>query len=79
MKNVPETLPTDVTALQELVVALRAQNDDLIAKNQRLSDMFRLAQQKHFGNSSESYPGQGVQDGDELDILVQKRRNKRPL
>jgi transposase len=59
MKNVPETLPTDVTALQEMVVALRAQNDDLIAKNQRLSDMFRLAQQKRFGNSSESYPGQG--------------------
>ncbi|MGO4893133.1 IS66 family transposase [Flavobacterium sp. W21_SRS_FM6] len=59
MKNFPETLPTDVTALQEMVVALRAQNDDLIAKNQRLSDMFRLAQQKRFGNSSESYPGQG--------------------
>ncbi|MEP7702914.1 IS66 family transposase [Paraglaciecola sp. 25GB23A] len=59
MKNVPEILPTDVTALQEMVVALRAQNDDLIAKNQRLSDMFRLAQQKRFGNSSESYPGQG--------------------
>lgn len=59
MKNVPEILPTDVTALQEMVVALRAQNDDLIAKNQRLSDMFRLAQQKRFGNSSEAYPGQG--------------------
>ena len=59
MKKVPETLPTDVTALQEMVVALRAQNDDLVAKNQRLSDMFRLAQQKRFGNSSEAYPGQG--------------------
>jgi transposase len=59
MKKVPETLPTDVTALQEMVVALRAQNDDLIVKNQRLNDMFRLAQQKRFGNSSESYPGQG--------------------
>ena len=59
MKKVPETLPTDVTALQEMVVALRVQNDDLIAKNQRLSDMFRLAQQKRFGNSSEAYPGQG--------------------
>jgi transposase len=59
MKKVSETLPTDVTALQEMVVALRAQNDDLIARNQRLNDMFRLAQQKRFGNSSESYPGQG--------------------
>jgi len=59
MKKVPETLPTDVTALQEMVVALRAQNDDLTTKYQRLSDMFRLAQQKRFGNSSESYPGQG--------------------
>lgn len=59
MKKVPETLPTDVTALQEMVVALRVQNDDLTAKNQRLSEMFRLAQQKRFGNSSESFPGQG--------------------
>ena len=59
MKKVPETLPTDVTALQEMVVALRAQNDDLTTKYQRLSDMFRLAQQKRFGNSSEAYPGQG--------------------
>ena len=48
MKNVPETLPTDVTPLQEMVVALRVQNDDLIAKNQRLSEMFRLAQQKRY-------------------------------
>ena len=59
MKEAPKTLPTDVTALQELVVALRAQNDDLVAKNQRLSEMFRLAQQKRFGKSSEVYPGQG--------------------
>jgi transposase len=59
MKEAPKTLPTDVTALQELVVALRAQNDDLVAKNQRLSEMFRLAQQKRFGKSSEAYPGQG--------------------
>ncbi len=58
MKEAPKTLPTDVTALQELVVALRAQNDDLVAKNQRLSEMFRLAQQKRFGKSSEAYPGQ---------------------
>jgi hypothetical protein len=43
MKKAPETLPTDVTLLQELVVALRAQNDDLVAKNQQLSEMFRLA------------------------------------
>ena len=59
MKEAPNTLPCDVTALQELVVALRAQNDDLVAKNQRLSEMFRLAQQKRFGKSSEAYPGQG--------------------
>jgi transposase len=59
MKKAPETLPTDVTLLQELVVALRAQNDDLVAKNQQLSEMFRLAQQKRFGKSSEAYPGQG--------------------
>jgi transposase len=59
MKKVPETLPTDVTALQEMVVALRAKNDDLTAKNQRLGEMFRLAQQKRFGNSSEAFPGQG--------------------
>lgn len=59
MKNAPEALPTDVTALQEMVVALRAQNDDLVAKNQCLSEIFRLAQQKRFGKSSEAYPGQG--------------------
>jgi hypothetical protein len=47
-----------VTALQKLMGALRAQNDDLLAKN-RLSEMFRFAQQKRFGKSSEAYPGQG--------------------
>jgi hypothetical protein len=46
-----------VTALQKLMGTLRAQNDDLVAKNQRLSEMFRLAQQKRFGKSSEAYPG----------------------
>jgi hypothetical protein len=40
-------------------VALRAQNDDLVVKNQRLSEMFRLAQQKRFGKSNEVYLGQG--------------------
>lgn len=46
MKEAPKTLLTDVTALQKLVVALCAQNDDLMAKNQRLSEMSRLTQQK---------------------------------
>jgi transposase len=59
MKEAPKTLHTVVTALQELVVALRAQNDDLVAREQWLSEMFRLAQQKRFGESSEAYLGQG--------------------
>ena len=41
------------------MVELLAQNDDLVAKSQRLSEMFRPAQQKRFGKSSEAYPGQG--------------------
>ena len=48
-----------MTALQELVEVLREQNDKLVAKNQRLSEMFRLAQQKRFGKNSDAYSGQG--------------------
>ena len=58
MKEAPNTLHTDVTALQGWLLALRAQNDDLVAKNQRLSEILRLAQQKRFGKNSESYSGQ---------------------
>ena len=59
MKKAPETLPTDVTALQKMVASLREENHDLAAKVERLNEQFRLAQQKRFGKSSEAHPGQG--------------------
>lgn len=59
MKEAPNTLPTDVTALQEMVVQLRAQVDNLEQENQKLNEQFRLAQNKQFGKSSEGHPGQG--------------------
>ena len=59
MKKASNTLPTDVTTLQEMVVKLRQKNNALRAKYQSLMEMFRLAQQKRFGKSSEAYPEQG--------------------
>lgn len=92
MKKVPETLPTDVTTLQEMVVVLRAQNDDLTTKYQRLNEMFRLAQQKRFGNSSEGYPGQGelfneaeelteqtVEDEEEVNTYTRKKPKREKI
>jgi hypothetical protein len=60
MKKAPHTLPTDVAALQKMVVALRGQNVKLVTKDQHLYDLFNLAQKKRFGKSSEAHPGQGV-------------------
>ncbi len=59
MKKAPDTLPTDVAALQKMVASLREENHDLAAKVERLNEQFRLAQQKRFGKSSEAHPGQG--------------------
>ena len=71
MKKAPNTLPTDVAALQEMVLKLREQNQALNAKNQRLTEMFRLAQQKRFGKSSDSFPGQGELFNEAEEIVEQ--------
>lgn len=56
----------DANQLRQRIVKLEAQlakeqvlNASLKEKNQRLLEQFRLAQQKQFGQSSESFPGQG--------------------
>jgi transposase len=71
MKKAQNTLPTDVAALQEMVLKLREQNQALNAKNQRLTEMFRLAQQKRFGKSSDTFGGQGELFNEAEEIVEQ--------
>jgi len=66
MKTTTQTLQNDVEKLKTLLVSERyssAQKDSEIKKlqekNQYLLELFRLAQQKRFGQSSEAHPGQG--------------------
>ena len=54
----PQQLPTDPQALQDMVLALQSQVKELEVKNQYLLEQFRLAQQKRFGRSSEAHPAQ---------------------
>jgi len=59
MKTNDQSLPTDVDALQKMVMHLQQQLSDTEQKHQRLLEQFRLAQNKRFGASSEGHPGQG--------------------
>ena len=59
MKKNDQSLPTDVDALQQMVMHLQQQLSDTEQKHQRLLEQFRLAQNKRFGANSEGHPGQG--------------------
>ncbi len=61
MKSTAEPLPSDPQQLQQMVLALQEKltlkDDQLQEKDQRINyllEQFRLAQQRHFGQSSES-------------------------
>jgi transposase len=59
MKLKEKILPTNVKKLQELLVEKDSEIKKLQEKNQYLLELFRLAQQKQFGKSSEKHSGQG--------------------
>jgi hypothetical protein len=58
MKTNDQSLPTDVDALQQMVVQLQQQLSNTEQKHQRLLEQFPLAQNKRFGANSEGDPGQ---------------------
>ena len=58
MKTNDQSLPTDVDALQQMVMDLQQQLSDTEQKHQRLLEQFRLAQKKRFDANSEGHPGQ---------------------
>ena len=59
MNKATQSLPNDVKKLQALLVEKDSEIKSLQEKNQYLLEQFRLAQQKHFGKSSEAHAGQG--------------------
>lgn len=59
MKTAIESLPDDPKKLKALLLRERHISQQLKEQNQYLLEQFRLAQQKQFGKSSESHPGQG--------------------
>lgn len=54
-----QTLPDDKHTLHHMILELQSQVQLLQQERQHLLEQFRLAQQKRFGVSSESHPGQG--------------------
>jgi transposase len=44
---------------QQRITELELQLEQIQSRNTYLEEQFRLTQQKHFGASSESHPGQG--------------------
>ena len=58
MKTVSEQLPEDVSQLKHLVLQLQDKLQKKESKIQWLIEQFRLAQQRRFGKSSETYAGQ---------------------
>ena len=54
-----QTLPDDKHTLHHMILELQSQVQVLQQERQHLLEQFRLAQQKRFGVSSESHPGQG--------------------
>jgi transposase len=58
MKAIPENLPTDTVALQQLVQDYQVTVEQLQEKLNWYEEQFRLFQHKRFGTSSEKYPDQ---------------------
>jgi transposase len=59
MKTATELLPDDPDQLKALLLEERHLTQQLKEQNQYLLEQFRLAQQRQFGKSSETHPGQG--------------------
>ena len=59
MNKAAQSLSSHVKKLQALLVEKDSEIKSLQEKNQYLLEQFRLAQQRQFGKSSESHPGQG--------------------
>ena len=73
MKTMFEKLPDNVEKLKTLLLSERKVSLETIKvlqeKNQYLLELFRLAQQKQFGKSSEKHSGQG-ELFNEAEVLV---------
>lgn len=59
MKTTPDNLPDDISELKNLLLSEREKIAALEARNNILEELFRLAQQKRFGKSSEAHLEQG--------------------
>ena len=97
MNMTKDTLPNDHETLKIMLLAQQVREGEHLMllqewedKYQVLLEQFRLAQQKRFGKSSESYSGQGdlfnenelestadIPDEDELETVTYKRKKKR--
>lgn len=89
MKAIPESLPTDTVALQQLVQDYQVTVEQLQEKLDWYEEQFRLFQHRRFGASSERYPEQAElfneaesildalpQDEGALEETVAYQRNK---
>lgn len=56
MKAIPESLPTDTVALQQLVQDYQVTVEQLQEKLDWYEEQFRLFQHRRFRSSSERYP-----------------------
>ena len=66
-------LPTDVEALQNIVLSLRSEINSLSQKHEQLLEKFRLAQHQRFGQSSEKADKDAPVQGDlfnEAEVLI---------
>ena len=95
MNMTTDTLPNNAETLKIMLLAQQVREGEHLTllqewedKYQALLEQFRLAQQKRFGKSSESYSGQGelfsedeadipVEDEDELETITYQRTKKR--
>ena len=71
-----DVLPNDIDQLKALLLAERALTAQLQQEKQRLLELFRLAQQKQFGKSSEGFVGQGelFNEAEEVADIVEEKK-----
>ena len=86
-----DVLPNDIDQLKALLLAERALTAQLQQEKQRLLELFRLAQQKRFGKSSEGFVGQGelfneaeevadiVEEDKQVISYTRKKPKRKPL
>ena len=71
-----DILPNDIDQLKVLLLAERALTAQLQQEKQHLLELFRLAQQKQFGKSSEGFVGQGelFNEAEEVADIVEEEK-----